>query len=126
MKNSNLGVIKAILVSVFAIVTSLSPVSAITPDLKEKISITVKNMPMQQFFTEIENRSSYTFFYSNTVLKGVPDVSVSVQDMAIDQLLHQVFKGTNLVFEEVGNKIAIKMTRTATNVSGGGQCCNHI
>ena len=76
-------------------------------------------MPMQQFFTEIENRSSYTFFYSNTVLKGVPDVSVSVQDMAIDQLLHQVFKGTNLVFEEVGNKIAIKMTRTATNVSGG-------
>ena len=120
MKNSNLGVIKAILVSVFAIVTFLSPASAITPDLKEKISITVKNMPMQQFFAEIENRSSYTFFYSNTVLKGVPDVSVSVQDMAIDQLLHQVFKGTNLVFEEVGNKIAIKMSRAATNISGGG------
>ena len=121
MKNSNLGVIKAILVSVFAIVTSLSPVLAITPDLKEKISITVKNMSMQQFFAEIENRSSYTFFYSNTVLKGVPDVSVSVQDMAIDQLLHQVFKGTNLVFEEVGNKIAIKMSRAATNISGGGK-----
>ena len=121
MKNSNLGVIKAILVSVFAIVASLSSVSAITPDLKEKISITVKNMPMQQFFTEIENRSSYSFFYSDSVLKDIPNVSVSVQDMAIDQLLHQVFKGTNLVFEEVGNKIAIKMSRAATNVSGGAK-----
>ena len=120
MKKSNPGVIKAILVSVFAIVASLSSVSAITPDLKEKISITVKNMPMQQFFTEIENRSSYSFFYSDSVLKDIQNVSVSVQDMTIDQLLHQVFKGTNLVFEEVGNKIAIKMSRTAANVSGGG------
>ena len=122
MKHPIQGVTKSIVVAFFVIFPFLSHASVISPDIKEKVSINVSNMPMLQFFTEVENRSDYSFFYSDTVLKNVPNVSINVQDMAIDQLLREVFKGTNLIFELVGNKIAIKMARTDANVSGGGEC----
>ena len=120
MKHPIQGVTKSIVVAFFVIFPFLSHASVISPDIKEKVSINVSNMPMLQFFTEVENRSDYSFFYSDTVLKNVPNVSINVQDMAIDQLLREVFKGTNLIFELVGNKIAIKMARTDANASGGG------
>ena len=124
MNNSIKRVIKTISVAFFISLSWMSHATDIAPDIKDKVSISVNDMPMPQFFAEVENMSNYSFFYSDTVLKGIPNVSISVQDMLIDQLLREVFKGTNLVFEVIGNKIAIKMTRTTTNVRGGGQCCN--
>ena len=119
MNNSIKRVIKTISVAFFISLSWMSHATDIAPDIKDKVSISVNDMPMPQFFAEVENMSNYSFFYSDTVLKGIPNVSISVQDMLIDQLLREVFKGTNLVFEVIGNKIAIKMTRTTTNVRGG-------
>ena len=116
MINSTQRVLKAVLVATFAIAAFLSPVSAATPDIKEKVSITAKDMPMRQFFAEIEKQSNYSFFYSNTVLNGTPNVSISVKEMPIEQLLNKVFNGTNLTFEVIGNKIAIKVVRSVAKV----------
>ncbi len=113
-------VLKAVLVAIFAIASFCPQVSAAAPDINEKVTIAVKNVSMQQFFAEIEKHSNYTFFYSNTVLNGAPNVSVSVKEMPIEQLLHKAFNGTNLTFEVIGNKIAIKVVRSVAKTEGGG------
>ena len=120
MTNCTQRVLKAVLVAVFAIASFCPQVSAATPDIKDKVSITAKDMPMRQLFAEIEKQSNYTFFYSNTVLNGTPNVTVSVKEMPIEQLLHKVFGGTNLGFEVVGDKIAIKVVRSVAKNEGGG------
>lgn len=120
MINSIQRVLKVVVVAAIAIATTLSSVSAATPDIKEKVSITAKDMPMRQFFAEVEKQSNYSFFYSDTVLNGTPNVTVSAKDMPIEQLLHKVFNGTNLTFEVVGSKIAIKVARPVAKIEGGG------
>ena len=120
MINYTQRVLKAVLVAILAIASFCPQVSAATPDIKEKVTIAVKNVPMQQFFAEVEKQSNYSFFYSNTVLNGTPNVSISVKDMPIEQLLHKVFNGRNLTFEVVGNKIAIKVVRSVSKNEGGG------
>ena len=120
MINSTQRVLKAVLVALFAIATSISSVSAAVPEINEKVTIAVKNVPMQQFFAEVEKQSNYTFFYSNTVLNGTPNVSISAKGMPIEQLLHKVFNGTNLTFEVIGNKIAIKVVRSVAKIEKGG------
>lgn len=120
MINYTQRVLKAVLVAILAIASFCPQVSAATPDIKEKVTIAVKNVPMQQFFAEVEKQSNYSFFYSNTVLNGTPNVSISVKDMPIEQLLHKVFNGSNLTFEVIGNKIAIKVVRSVAKNEGGG------
>ena len=85
MINYTQRVLKAVLVAILAIASFCPQVSAATPDIKEKVTIAVKNVPMQQFFAEVEKQSNYSFFYSNTVLNGTPNVSISVKDMPIER-----------------------------------------
>ena len=85
MINYTQRVLKAVLVAILAIASFCPQVSAATPDIKEKVTIEVKNVPMQQFFAEVEKQSNYSFFYSNAVLNGTPNVSISVKDMPIER-----------------------------------------
>ena len=126
MINSIQRVLKVVVVAAIAIATTLSSVSAATPDIKEKVSISAKDMPIRQFFAEVEKQSNYSFFYSDTVLNGTPNVTVSAKDMPIEQLLHKVFNGTNLTFEVIGSKIAIKVARSVAKIEGGESLLPHL
>ncbi len=92
------------------------PVYADTPQQLPKITISADHLPIRDFFADIEKQCSYTFFYSSSVLEGLEDVTATVSDMPLDELLKDVFAGTGRTFEIIGNKIAIKIDKTVQTV----------
>ena len=96
MINYTQRVLKAVLVAILAIASFCPQVSAATPDIKEKVTIAVKNVPMQQFFAEVEKQSNYSFFYSNAVLNGTPNVSISVKEVTDTIVTLRTVRSLNL------------------------------
>ena len=113
-------VLKMMLATLLAMFFCATPASAAEPQSEQKIAISVKDMPMRQFLAEIERQCNYSFFYSNSVLNDAPNVTVNANGLELGKLLHQVFDGTALTFEFVGNKIAIKRSAVPQNPTGGG------
>jgi len=113
-------VLKMMLATLLAMFFCATPALAAEPQSEQKIAISVKDMPMRQFLAEIERQCNYSFFYSNSVLNDAPNVTVNANGLELGKLLHQVFDGTALTFEFVGNKIAIKRSAVPQNPTGGG------
>lgn len=98
---------------------------------EQKISISVKNMPLREFLSSVEKKCSYTFFYSTSVLTNARNVTIEAHNQTVPEILTKVFAGTDRTFEIVGDKIAIKLNKntaqnpsddtgqTATNLSEG-------
>ncbi len=121
MNLRKLNSLKLLILSLaFVLQIQASSVYADTPQNLPKITISADNMPIRDFFADIEKQCSYTFFYSSSVLEGLDNVSATVSDMPIDELLRDVFAGTGRSFEIIGNKIAIKLDKSAGAVQNTG------
>ena len=84
-------------------------VYAASPQADQKISISVKDMPLREFLANVEQKCDYTFFYSSSVLENAGNVTVNAENETVGEILKQVLDGTGRTFEIVGDKIAIKL-----------------
>ena len=82
---------------------------AASPQADQKISISVKDMPLREFLANVEQKCDYTFFYSSSVLENAGNVTVNAENETVGEILKQVLDGTGRTFEIVGDKIAIKL-----------------
>src|SRR3984957_9500420 len=55
-------------------------------DAQQRIAINVKNVALQKLFAEIENKTSYTFFYGVTILKETKPVSLQFKDATVEEI----------------------------------------
>jgi len=72
------------------------------------ISISVKNISVKELLNEIEKKAEVRFSYIDENLDPAKDITISVNNGTVDQILNQILPGKNLSFTQTGNTIAIK------------------
>lgn len=74
----------------------------------QKISMTARNVRLEQVFNEIKKQTDYNFFYDQGMLQIATRVSVVVKNAPVEQVLEQCFTGLPLTYEMDKNSITIK------------------
>ncbi len=75
---------------------------------QEKITLSLKEVPITTFFKEVESRTTYKFFYRDSQVENAPAVSIEAVDMPLKDVLNTVFEKRDLTYEITGNQIVIK------------------
>ena len=100
----------SILILVFVISVNASSYSQTT-----KLSITVKNGTFVDVLKQIENQSEYYFYYNNDEISKLKDVSISISNKKIEEVLEELLSGTNLEYKIIDRYIALKKKEGASN-----------
>ena len=92
----NTKFLRAVVLSLLLSVVSL--LSAQSSD--QKISLNVQNVSMKEFIKLIESKTNYTVVYRDLLIDDKKDISITVEDKAISEILKEVFgqKGLQAVF----------------------------
>lgn len=94
------------------IVILLALVQVSAAGFAQKISLTKRNITLQNLFKEIKQQSGYNFLYTSTELKDTKPVSIDVYDAELKTVLDFVFKGQSLTYSIDQNTIVIKKKAT--------------
>ncbi len=73
-----------------------------------KLNIHVKNGTFVDVLKQIENQSEFYFYYNNDEISSIKDVSVSVNNKKIQEVLDGLLSGTNLEYKIIDRYIALK------------------
>jgi len=82
-----------------------------------KVSITLKNATVSKVIDAIERQTDYLFVYSKDEIDLNRKVSVETEQLAVAEVLSQVFDKTNVVYAMEGTNIML-MTRTSVQQQG--------
>lgn len=96
---------------------------------EEKVSLTLTNASIPQFFKSIEKRTDYRFAYSNDIIPRDFLVTISVKETPVSAVLKTALQKTGLKFNVVNNEVIVVskdmpdvvntiVTGTVTNESG--------
>ncbi len=73
-----------------------------------KITLSLKNAPLEKVFSAIENQSGYSIWYDNAILKNTLPVDIEVRDVTLEQALGIACKDQPVEFSVVGKMVVIK------------------
>ena len=100
--------------TVYLLFLSIMQVSASAWSQTGKISVDEGKKPVREIFEEIQNKSSYRFFYSDDLIDLSKNVSVRGGEQAVEVLLADVSKKAGLRYQIVeDNLIVISPSATA-------------
>lgn len=105
--NTTKTLILGVKLAAILILTTCLQVSAKTTNA-QKLSISLKNSPLEKLFAEIEKKTSYVFFYDVAILKGTKPVTVEVKDATVEDILQTSLKGQALDFAIHDRTIFVK------------------
>ncbi len=88
-------------VSVFSVMATESYSQA------TRLSVEMKNAEIKDVLEEIENQSEFYFFYSEDVIDAERKVSVDFRNSDIEQILKNIFEGTNVEYKIVDRQVAL-------------------
>ena len=86
-----------------------------------RISISVTNISLQQFFVEIEKKSNVRFSYVDNSLDPKKDITLSVNDESVETVLNRVLSSKGLRYTKTGNTIAIHPIQSTQSVQENKQ-----
>lgn len=92
--------------SVIFLMATILQVSAKT--YAQKITLTEKNVPLQTVLKEISRQSGYDFFYSSKLIKEANQVSISVENTDLEEVLKIAFAGQPFVYTIDDKTIIVK------------------
>src|SRR5690606_12260309 len=69
--------------------------------MAQRLSLSLKNANLEAIFAEIASRTSYRFLYSDDAVRAVNRMDVQWKDVSIEQALHDVLKGHDLLYRIV-------------------------
>ncbi|WP_165759066.1 SusC/RagA family TonB-linked outer membrane protein [Niastella yeongjuensis] len=78
-----------------------------TPALSQRVSISGKNLSLEQVFMEIRKQTSIEFVYESALLKTAHKVTLHVQEMPVEDILQHCLQGQGLGFNVRSNTIII-------------------
>lgn len=100
-----------------AILLTVACMHVYAKGITQKVSFTGKNVTVEQVFAAIEKQTGYVVFFDYASLGGIKEVSVSVKDASVTELLRACFKEDAVDFTIQGKSILIsrkKETAAAT------------
>lgn len=83
---------------------------------QEKITLSLKNAPLEKVFDAIENQSGFVFIYKNETVKD-KKVSIQVTNASLAEALNECLKGQALSYSIVGRSVAIKTVHKETGLA---------
>lgn len=91
---------------------SISPIMA-------QLNISASNTEIKNVLRQIEEKSDYTFFYSNNFLDLSQKVTINVKNETIDNTLNTLFRNTNIAYSISNKQIALTERKIHQQQVGG-------
>ena len=89
-----------------AIILFFSALLSAAP-LYGQISVTLKDVPLMEALSTLENKSEYSFFYSNMLPDKDARVSIDAKDKSIEFILDNIFSNLSISYEINGHQIVL-------------------
>lgn len=83
-----------------------------------KVTIHKKNAAIQEVLNEIEEQTDYLFLYNKKKVDANRQVSVRATKRPVDEVLNDIFGGTEVTYEVVGNHIVLSNHLFPTATTG--------
>lgn len=83
----------------------------------QKVTLDLKNAPLEKVFNEIRKQTGYDFVYKTDVLEHATKVTVTVQNASLQQVLDLCFKNQPLTYKIFQSFIAVKSKDDPTLLS---------
>lgn len=99
------------------ILISLMQVSAKVYSQAGKLDLSIKKATILQVFDEIEDNSSYRFFYDNEHVDLTKEVSIESTNQEIAAVLQELFEGTDLTYQVNDHLILVQSKIAKSNAS---------
>ncbi|MBN8851213.1 MAG: SusC/RagA family TonB-linked outer membrane protein [Sphingobacteriales bacterium] len=74
----------------------------------QKVTLSVRNVPIQQVFREITRQTGVSFVYKETLLEGAGPVSIHIKDATIEEVLDLCLQSRQIGYKLVGKSIVIR------------------
>lgn len=108
MKSSRMltsQIMKAMKLTFILLTVSFLQISA--SGLSQNVTISLKDVPVEKIFREIERQTGIGFFYNKSMLQELKRVSIHVKDVPVPDVLKQCFKEQPLDYSIQNNTIVI-------------------
>jgi len=74
----------------------------------QKITLSVKNAPLQKVFKSLKKQSGYSFFFDYSLLEKAGDVTVDIKNAPLEAALSACFKDQPFTYTIVGRTVVVK------------------
>lgn len=85
----------------------LFPALAYGAEQQERITISLKDVTIIEFFNEVEKITTFKFFYKTSQVESLPKISIEAKDQTISTILNTVFAKTNITYAFKEKQIVI-------------------
>lgn len=103
------GIAKSLLImkmiSIFIVAFCLT---AGAKSYSQKISLSLRNVPIEKVFKEISVQTGFSFFYTESLIKKAKKVTITIKEVPLEKALNECFKDQALTFSIVNKLIVIK------------------
>lgn len=73
----------------------------------QRVSLSLKNVPLEKVFKEIEKQSGYSFWYKTKLIKAADKVSINIKDASLEDVLKKCLENQLLSYYFVDQIIVI-------------------
>ena len=101
-----------------AIILFFSALLSAAP-LYGQISVTFKDVPLMEALSTLENKSEYSFFYSNMLPDKDARVSIDARDKSIEFILDNIFSNLAISYEINGHQIVLREDKKEDKKASG-------
>ncbi len=91
---------------IFILIILLQPVSAVFAQ-NNKLTLSLNDITLQEFFNTLEKQVGYRFFYNNDEVDVSRKVNINISNKSIDEALNMVFQNLPYTFRELENKLVL-------------------
>ena len=68
----------------------------------------MKNVTLETIFNEIQRQTDLAFLFNHELVADLGTLSLKVKDRSVEEVLNDIFQGTNLTWSLNGNMIVVK------------------
>lgn len=92
---------------VFLCFLSVKTGYGITVDQNRLISVSAKNITLNELILKLEKETGYDFLYNNKIIDGNTKVSVDMKDKTVEEVLNTALKNASIEYRIVDNQIIL-------------------
>lgn len=109
----------SVLFLTFLLLLGLGVSSLSAQNLKEhKITLKVQNENVEKVFNRISKLTNFKFFYDQEIVNKAPQITLSINQGTIKQILDEITSQTNLHFNKANNTITVSAHSEVTEKAG--------
>lgn len=82
------------------------------------VTIDMKQVPIEDILPELEKQTGVFFSYESSLLKGLPKVSLQVEDELLSYCLKKLFDGLPIIYRVTNGHIILKKKPRRYTISG--------